>query len=224
MWASLDITFVDGDVVRDGLPTQIELRAQVVYFGGSKFGTARTDGAIAQISQVVLPTTIETLFSIRYEMYDARIRSFFLTNLSSFLIAVNNDVVPANQVCELTKGTIIDIYLDNTEQNRISYKFEGKNKSGPLRHDRVKSNAKKKRVGDQRRKERDIAKVPFVIKRIGASSGDLPASHYLQHKLDQLEDNIVVNSLMENQHSSSTAIKISENTHNLLQRSDVTPH
>ena len=186
MWAQLLLLDVQGEVDRVGLPAKTSFRAAKVFVG--KAQTINVNDH--QYSQLVVPTTSKTHFSICLFNHEDNSRSFQFTNLCELSTLVNDEIVPMNESLELIakKDYIIDIALDKTERNRLIWKFKGHMKRGVHTHSKPLYGARKKRRRDALAKEQNTESSPFGISATMTQDGiTAPTASYFAWQAHQTE-------------------------------------
>ena len=186
MWAQLLLLDVQGEVDRVGLPAKTSLRAAKVYVG--KAQTIKVNDH--HYSQLVVPTTSTTHFSICLINHEDNSRSFQFTNLCELSTSVNDELVPMNESLELIakKDYIIEIALDETERNRLIWRFKGHMKRGVHTQTTPHYGARKKRRRDALAKTQNTASSPFGISATMTQDGiTAPTASYFAWQAHQTE-------------------------------------
>ena len=186
MWAQLLLLDVQGEVDRVGLPAKTSLRAAKVYVG--KAQTIKVNDH--HYSQLVVPTTSTTHFSICLINHEDNTRSFQLTNLCELSTLVNDQLVHMNESLELIakKDYIIEIALDKTERNRLIWRFKGHMKRGVHTQTTPHYGARKKRRRDALAKTQNTASSPFGISATMTEDGKTaPTASYFAWQAHQTE-------------------------------------
>ena len=189
MWAQMLLLDVQGCVETVGLPAKTSFRAAKIFVG--KAQTIDVNGI--QHSQLVVPTSCTTHFSICLINHDDNSRSFEFTNVCDLNTLVNEQVVPKNETIKLIpkKDYIVDIALDTTGDKRLIWKFTGHMKRGVQTQVTPQYSARKKRRRDAVAKAINTASTPFGISATVDKDGvTAPTANYFAWQVHQTEETI----------------------------------
>jgi len=189
MWAQLLLVDVQGCVETVGLPAKTSFRAAKIFVG--KAQTIDVNGR--QYSQLVVPSTCTTHFSICLINHENNSRSFEFTNLCDLNTLVNEQVVQKNETIQMIpkKDYIVDIALDTSGEKHLIWKFTGHMKRGVQTQVTPQYSARKKRRRDAVAKAVNTASTPFGISATVDKDGiTAPTANYFAWQVQQTEETI----------------------------------